>query len=770
MKSIKVLVLFTLLSNTIIFGQTLTQTLKGHIYEIGTNISLPGVHVKVLGSEKGAVTDDDGYFRIGNVPVGRATVKTSYLGYEQYTASEILVTSAKEINLTIFLVPSIEQLDQIVIKSKDKLKANNKSLLISARSFGLEETKRYPASISDPGRMALSFAGVTSSDDETNEIIIRGNAPNQLLWRIEGVEVPQPNHFSEEGYSPGAVSILSSNMLGKSDFITGAFSAEYGNAISGVFDIGLRNGNFEKKEYSFSAGVLGLDFSMEGPFSKNKKSSYLFNYRYSSLSLLNEIINISEGSIPEYQDLSFKINHELTDKTSLSIWGIGGISNEIEDEEIYNDYADSEVFESNTYMSGINLKHFINDTDKLNFGISYSGNGSDFKYKEHNLSSSYTYDAIDKLKNSALRFTTDYTKKVSSKSSFKIGGILSLLSYNVNSNFTKNGVNTTTVNEKGEGKMLQGFVQKTYRFNDKLSGSFGLHGTYFSINKQTTIEPRAALQWRLKPKHSLSFGFGVHSRKMPINQYFVQIEDNNNITTPNASLDLMKSIHYILGYDWRIIKNGRLKIEAYYQKMNNVAVVKDSNYTDSYINGGFINNELSDTGIGENYGLELTFEKFFSNQYYFLVTSSLFDTKYRASNNIWYNSKFNYNYTFNLVGGKEFTVGKEKNNILSINGKTLLSGGKLGTPINYSIFNQTGNIVVDQGLRNSKRLKNYFRIDLSFNYILNKPKTSHTLSLDLQNITNRNNVYSEAFDPISGEKAINYQLGLVPILKYQINF
>ena len=587
----------------------------------------------------------------------------------------------------------------------------------------------------------------------------------------EGVEVPQPNHFSEEGYSPGAVSILSSNMLGKSDFITGAFSSEYGNAISGVFDIGLRNGNSDKKEYSFSAGVLGLDFSMEGPLFKTKKSSFILNYRYSSLGLLNKAINISEGSIPKYQDLSFKINHQINKKTNLSIWGIGGISNETEEEEIFNGFADSEAFDSNTYMTGINLNHFINDKEKLKIGLSLSGNGSDFIYKEHEIGKTYNYEATDTFKNRAIRLTTDYTKKVNSKSTIKVGGIASLLNYNIKSVLNTIGNKTTTVNENGNGNMLQAFAQNNYRFNDQFTGSFGVHATYFSINNQTTIEPRVGVQWRLKPKHSLSFGFGIHSRKMPINQYFVQVTNNNNdVETPNTSLDLMRSAHYILSYDWRIFNNGRLKIETYYQKMNKIAVVKDTFNTNSYINGSFLNAELTDSGIGENFGAEITFEKFFSNQYYFLATSSLFNSKYKASNGKWYDSKFNYNYTFNLVGGKEFTVGKNKNNILSVNGKTLLNGGKLDTPINRDVFNQTGTIIENQNLRNTNRLKKYFRVDLSLNYILNKKKTSHSFSLDIQNITNVKNIYNSYFNSNSGEYEMNYQLGLVPILKYQINF
>lgn len=756
---------------TTFYSQTLTQTVKGRVLELETNMPIFGVNITVINSDKGGVTDEKGYFRIENMSVGRTTFLASSIGYEDVVVSEVLIGSAKEVDLEIYLMEAIGQLDEVLIVAKDKVKPYNEVAAVSARAFSVEETKRFPASISDPGRMAQSFAGVGNTDDETNEIVIRGNAPNQLLWRIEGVEVPEPNHFSEEGYSSGAVSMLSSNMLGNSDFFTGAFPAEYGNAISGVFDINLRNGNSEKTEASFQFGVLGTDFAIEGPFSKNSKASYLVNYRYSTLSLLDKMIDISDGSTPTYQDLSFKIKVPIGEKTNLSIWGIGGWSEENEDDQEYNGYINNEFFESKTYMSGISLDHIFKKQSKLKFGVSFSGNASDFVYNERNDDTEYNYKEIDKLKNDAIRITADYSKKFSSQSTLKVGGVVSLLSYDFLTVRNIQGENNIDVNENGNGTMFQLYAQEIYRFNSKLSGSIGLHGTYFSINEDTSIEPRLGLEWKFLPKHTLSAGFGIHSRKMPLNQYFVQIESPNGANvTPNTNLDLMRATHYVLGYDWRVIRNGHLKIEAYYQRQNNVAVSKNPDFTDSYVNGYFIKDALSDTGVGRNYGIDFTFEKFFSNQYYFLMTTSVFDSKYEALDKNWYSSRFNTKFNFNLVGGKEFSVGKGKNNILGINGKVMYKGGNLGTPLDLEIYEETGNLELNQGLRNSVQFKDYFRVDVSFNYRLNRPKVAHIFSLDIQNATNRDNVYLERYNPETDQIETYYQLGLIPIINYKIEF
>lgn len=758
-----------LFSFSSVLGQTLTQTVKGKVLDAETEAPLMGADVLLLNSDpaKGTITDEQGFFRLEGIPVGRASFQFTYLGYEDFVVSEILIGSAKEVELTIYLTEALNSLDEVVLVAPtDNINPNNKLATVSARSFSVEETKRFPASVSDPGRMALSFAGVTNSDDTSNEIIIRGNAPNQLLWRIEGIEVPEPNHFSEEGYSPGNVSLISSNMLGKSDFFTGAFPATYGNALSGVFDINLRNGNNEKGEYAFQFGVLGTDLTAEGPFCKNYKGSYLINYRYSTIALLNQIVDVTPGSTPTYQDVSMKLNLPLGEKTNLSIWGIGGISDEDEDPEVNGDFSSEEIFKSKTYMTGLTLTHFFKNNDKFEGRISYSGNASDFVFEEQNSVTGDTFGDSDILRNSALRVSLDYTKKMNAKTTLNTGAIGSFLNYNVLTTETDNGQARDIVREDGNGNMGQAYIQVKHRFNTDFSTTYGLHGTYFSVNKDITVEPRLGFEWKVGPKHTLSAGLGIHSRRMPLNQYFIRVGNN----TPNTELDLMQATHFILGHDWRIIKNGHLKVEVYYQDLNKVAIVNDANSTDSYLNGRFLDEAMTDTGKGKNYGLEFTFEKFFSRQYYFLATTSLYDTQYRATDGNWYDSAYNYNYTFNLVGGKEFTVGKKQNNTLGLAAKTLFNGGKRATPINQEIFDQTGEIVLNQSLRNSIELDSYFRIDASIYYRLNRPKAAHRIALDVQNATNRLNIDQAFFNPNSGLLETSFQLELIPFLNYRLEF
>ena len=270
-------------------AQTVSQTLKGRVTDKASYISLPGatVLVEADGSFTGTTTDSEGYFRIEHLPVGRYTLTISFIGYKPESVAELLISSGKETVLEVGLTEMVSEINEVLVKAHTrKDRPLNSMAAISARSFSVEETRRYAGGMDDPARMAAAFAGVATGNLQDNAIIIRGNSPKGVLWRVEGVEVPNPNHFSGGNVAGGGfVNIISSQVLANSDFFTGAFPAEYGNALAGVFDIRLRTGNSEKRENTFQIGMHGVDFAGEGPFVKGKRASYLFNYRYSTFGL-----------------------------------------------------------------------------------------------------------------------------------------------------------------------------------------------------------------------------------------------------------------------------------------------------------------------------------------------------------------------------------------------------------------------------------------------------------------------------------------------------
>jgi len=273
--------------------QAQTGAIKGLVIDKQSEIPLQGATIELLNQEKstGVETNKNGYFTLNNVPLGRQAIRISFIGYESITLPNLDVTSGKDVVVNINLTETFGTLETIVITNEtNKDRPINKLTSISARQFSVEDVNRFSGGRSDVGRLAANFAGVSAPDDSRNDIVVRGNSPTGLLWQLEGIPIPSPNHFSTLGTTGGPVSALNPNILKNSDFITSAFPAEYGNAIGGVFDLGFRKGNIDDNEYSLQVGVFtGVEAMAEGPIGK-KQGSFLVAGRYLVL-LVIRILN-----------------------------------------------------------------------------------------------------------------------------------------------------------------------------------------------------------------------------------------------------------------------------------------------------------------------------------------------------------------------------------------------------------------------------------------------------------------------------------------------
>ncbi|GAB4406721.1 MAG: hypothetical protein OHK0053_33090 [Microscillaceae bacterium] len=636
----KTLILFLFVGYGLItnlFAQSTGQTIRGVVLDQESKTPLIGANVIVIGTEPilAAATDLEGHFRIVGVPLGRHSLRITYIGYEETTLPEILVGAGKEVVLEIALQESLLSVSEItVVAETEKGVPLNEMALVSARSFSVDETKRYAAAVNDPSRMALSFAGVAANDDTGNEIIIRGNSPRGLLWRLEGVEIPSPNHFSEEGASGGAISILSVNMLDNSDFFTGAFPAEYGNAASGVFDIRLRKGNSQKREYALQAGVLGLDFAAEGPFRKGNRASYLVNYRYSTLAILNAIgFNLAGETVPKFQDLAFKL-HLPTQKAGLfTLWGIGGQNTQdiLADRDVnrwermgdrFDNYINNEV-----WATGLNHTLYLGEDTYLESILSFSGTHKRYQADSLSPALDVRLHYQEEFTNAAVRASVLLHKKFSARHSLRSGLIVSRLGFDL---FAQREDETrpdyqikTLAGREGSAWLYQAYAQWKYRLRSNLTFLAGLHGLHFGLNGRSTLEPRAGLQWQFTSRQSLSLGFGQHSRTESLITYFAQetLPDNRTIT-PNQNLDFTRALHYVLGYQHRLSDDLILKLEVYYQDLRRVPIYSASTTDPELLTGSPLNAEegflstdsLFSEGKGRNYGLELTPGEVFYSQ------------------------------------------------------------------------------------------------------------------------------------------------------------
>lgn len=760
-----------------------TQTVKGRIIDLDSEMPIAGATIILHRGSKivGTTTDANGYYKLQDITIGRQSFKISFIGYNDVYLNEILVESGREVVLNVSMSENMQELDNIVVYAEDdKSEAINQMTTVSANQITIESTSRIAAGINDPGRTVQSIAGVSTSSDKTNELVIRGNSPRGMLWRMEGVEIPNPNHFSSEGGSGGGVSALSTQVLANSDFIVSAFPAEYGNAISGVYDLKLRKGNFEKREYALQLGVLGLQVAAEGPFKKGSQASYLFNYRYSTFSLLNSAIGATiGGSIPTWQDLSYNIYLPTKKAGNFSIWGLAGNS-------LYEDLAVKDSLQWK-YKSDYRQETSINSLSIVGLTHNYLFKNNK-TYIRTTLSNSYTNndflrDTLDnnykanptlslKYKYSTYSLNSFVNHKVNTKNLVRLGVSASLKGYNINTFDAFSSSNK--LEDKGNTSSYQSYLQWKHRLTNDVEIISGVHSSYLMLNNKYTVEPRLGLKWNLNSKNTLSFGMGMHSKSEPVSVYLWEEQLlNGDFIQPNKDLDFTKALHFALGYNWNFANDFRLKTELYYQHIYNVPIdANDKTGTKTSLNfrTRIDNSKLTNDGLGRNYGAELTLEKFFSNNWYALITSSIFESKYTMPDFEERNTLFNNNFIYNVVAGKEFEFGPNNQNVIGLNLRTTWRGGYRDIP-----FNEQESINQDRPIYNytnayQQRLPDYYRVDFGVNYSINKLNKVWKVSLDLQNLTNAKNINRQYYSSSKKQVMNEYYQGITPNINLILEF
>jgi hypothetical protein len=810
-----VTVLFFLLAIQGFSQQTaITQNIRGVVIDQDTKVPLIGATVELLSipDYKGVVTNGAGNFILEDVPVGRHTLRFRYLGYKETLRSDVLLSSGKELFLRVELEERVEQLDEVVIKSyTEKERPINEMALVGARSFTVEETERFAGSLGDVARLVSNYAGVTSQNDSRNDIIIRGNSPMGLLWRLDGIAIPNPNHFGQLGTTGGPIGMLNNNLLANSDFYTGAFPAEFSNALAGAFDLRMRSGNSQKREYVAQVGLNGFEAGVEGPFLKGKSASYLANYRYSTLALMHDI-GLPTGTgdaIPYYQDLSFKLDLPTDNIGNFSLFGIMGKSNidfqpsrepESTENNTYSSAEQSTDYGSDLITTGLTHKYYFNKKTSLRTTLSsqISSSGVDIdRYQfywqqedagNYTLENEFSFPAVDNTYREWKTTLASHLKyKTNAKNIIQAGfyydhynlsyqEIVDTAHYDSNDS-THTVKRFKTLDQEEMLQLYRIYGQWLHKFTDDVSMNLGLNYMHLGYNQTKVLEPRASLRWKFAQKHAFSLGYGWHSQLPPRMLYFVRSNDekSNTIIKTNKNLDFIYSQHYVAGYDYLPAPHWRIKLETYYQDLSNVPVEQQtSNY--SVLNEGvnfFISlmDSLENTGTGENYGAELTIEKFLSNNYYMLLTGSLFESTYTGSNNLAHNTIFNTNFVVNMLGGYEFEIGNSNRITLDI--RTVWGGGKRYTPVhdNWQELEARDEDIYNRDKSYSRQSKDYFRLDFRIGFKQNNKNFSQEWALDLGNLTQHKNVFDVYFDTDTGQYDRVYQQNVAAFMAlYRINF
>ncbi len=770
-----------------IWGQPFNQRLTGVVRDKESRLPISHATITTEGGIgiKTVLTDSLGCFSL-TLPVGRHSLNIYAIGYSSATVKDILIGSGKEAVISVDLIELRGEIRQAVVSS-DQKKSNNSMATVSARRVRSQDAARYAGGYYDPLRMVTNLPGVAATNsDEDNSIVVRGNSPRSLLWRLEGIEIPNPNHLADgQGTTGGAYSLITTNSISGFDFYTAAFPAEYSNAVSGVMDLSLRSGNNSKKEFSAGVGVIGAELSAEGPIGFKSGGAWFGNIRYSNFSFLQKlkIIDFKYAAItPRAFDWAFKTSIPTKRFGTFELFSIGGsslVGDEVNINEQTSAIEDRSEFIYNYMVAVAGIKHIIIFPEigtylRSTVGFTYQHESMEENVIDASFNKSLNY--LENYEYPSMRVSILLNSKFNSRNTLRATYNQNLISGEM---FAKRVITQqkydTLIDKRARGNYGNVSLQWKYIPFKSVEINGGINLFFSKVTDEVLIEPRAGIKLQLNNNQEISAGVGLHSRIEPLSVYNFRVKLSGN-TRDEQNLDLkaMRSLHFTVGYNVMPAEDATLSIEAYYQNLSHIPSSVNPLSQFSIINSthGIPDQVLNNDGVGYNTGLEITIEKDFSRSYYFLLSSSLFDSKYKAPNNKWYNTYFNNGFIFNFVSGKEFIVGRNRQNIIGVNLRSFLRGGYRYTPVEMDLSLSRKRVVYDISRTYGKQLPPYMRADIGISYRVNRLSSSWTFLAEIQNVTNRKNITRNRFSYLSGKIIESYSrsIGLVPVVSVRYEF
>jgi len=711
-----VLVLLAFFSLQQMTAQT-NQMIRGTVKDKWSGKPLAGTYLVLDNATKGVTTDSAGRFRMGNIQVGRHYLSCFLTGYSTWVSPDLWIESGKETVLDIILEELHTDLPEIVLNGESLPRQSLGQLNLLSQ----EMTLRYPATFYDPARLASAMPGVTNDNDQANGLIIRNFSPNGVNWRLWGAEIINPNHTANAGTfsdrvtgNAGGVSMISMQLLDNTAFYTGLPPISYGNAGSGTLDMSLRSGNTENREYTIQAGLIGIDLATEGPLGKSGSgASYLVNYRYSTIGLLQRMgLELGDEAI-EFQDLSMNLSLPLKNG-SLQLFGILGSS-------------------SNRFSGSADSTSWASEKDPFSIDFTSSNRIFGARYLNGALSSTWVY--------SSGQFLREANPRTLTEAAFSNDGVMS-------------------------GLQVAPYIGFQYQ-KGKWQSTLGFHSLYFTFNNSFSAEPRLELTRKLSKQTSMSFTLGKSSQLQPVQVYIGTGYDQNK------NLDFTKL--WQGSFTIKKVRNTEVWSAQFYGSLlNKIPISANAANAFSAINvlEEIINFPLISEGRAFQIGASLQNRVYWKNGFYSLINLNIGQLKYLGSDNVWREGRFNHQYLLNATVGKEWSGTERKGKLrqFGINARFVARGGFREMPIDLNASKAVGNSVFSMKNGFDQVLDDYVRLDLRIYRKWNAARRSNMLSLDIQNSSSENQIVYNYYDRVQQKILGKKQLGIIPILSYRVNF
>ncbi len=737
-------------------------SIKGKIVDAATMKALPGVNIIVLGSGRGVAADIEGAFTLHDIPVGIHRIKFQHIGYEAVVRSDISVRPGRITFLEVALNETIIETGEVVVTANYFTSQADRP--VSVISLKNEEIRRAPGSAGDVSRVLTVLPSVGQVSDNANDLVVRGGSPIENGFYVDGMQVPNINHFPVQGSSGGAIGILNVDFIDDVTFYSGGFPAVYGDRLSSITNITFREGNREVMEGQLDLGMAGVGGVLEGPLPSGK-GSWFISGRHSYLDMISSFIDVG-GTLPRYGDVQGKVVVDLDERNRLSLLNIfgasiSGFSREEAVDEGVNYYGPYNAWQNTV---GINWRLLRGSggysTTSLSYSFSRYDNAFNLTTTGEQRSGSDSYEG-------GLRFRNVNYFRFGKRVSLEAGMDASLERYRYDY-FVRE--HTDHLGQLNPGLDINREVREwksglfalvSLQLLERLTFTAGLRGDYFSYNEEAAISPRLSFLYQLTDRLALRAAAGMFRQQLPM-YLLTQYESNRELPTTVAR-------HIIVGVDYMLTADTKLTLEGYGKEYLDFPltpadpsrfVVDDGRFNAFWSNYP----SLRPSGQARAYGAELLLQKKLARDLYGIFSASLYRTRYRDLDGIWRDRDFDNRYLVSIAGGYK----PSRNWEFSV--RWSLAGGAPYTPFDKDASTAAGTGILDGSRIQGERYDAYHKLDIRIDRRFYFRSSNIALYLSVWNVYNRQNVSYYYWNEMENRADTEYQFSLLPMLGVEYEF
>jgi outer membrane receptor for ferrienterochelin and colicin len=750
------LVIITLAASPAVLSQQLTGTIEGTALDQATRMPLIGANIIVMHTTFGAVTDAEGKFVIRNIPVGNYSVQFRMVGYATFTKTDIIVRSQRITAVSGELTEQTIESEQVVVTAGYFRQNDVQPLSITALSA--EEIRRAPGSGGDISRVIMGLPSLAKVNDQSNSLIVRGGSPLENAFYLDGIEIPNINHFPTQGATGGPIGMVNVDLIDEVDFYTGGFSPAYGDKMSSILELKLREGNRKNFDGQFDLSIAGFGGVAEGPL--GDRGSYLLSVRRSYLDYVVKMFDIGTSVAPSYGDVQGKIVYDLSPEHQISLITLNGDDHNnptrtVAEENSMLFYGNQDIYQN---AGGITWRALWNSGFYSMTTAGYQSTAATEDFYETNtgalLLKNRTTEGSASLRNAN-------HLRLSELHSLEFGFEVKQLFASYNNTFgtftsaTGDSTPRAVVDKQVNETKLSAYITYIIRPLNGVTATAGVRTDYFTYNDRMTVSPRATLAYLLNELTSVKIASGMYYQNMPV-VLLAQSAANSGLRDPYA-------VHYIFGIDHLLSEDTKLSMEIYQKEYYDVPVdpsdpalfLVDEIF---YRNGLYFNHAaLTNSGKARARGVEVTLQKKLAQDFYGIASAAFFRTEYKGADDVWRNRVFDNRIIVSAEGGYKPNAEWE------FSARWIYAGGTPYTPLDLAQSAQLKREVFDAGRINGARYPAYHSMNVRFDKRFHFDRSNLVLYLSAWNVYNRKNVATYFWNEKENRQDTIYQWNLLPI-------